>query len=429
MIDNEKEARKKIEYAIIVGVQAPGEEPGIVHEHLDELQELARTLGVEVIERIVVKLHAAPMAQYFIGNGKAEEICRRFQELEADSLIFDVELTPSQQRNWERLIKGCVIDRQEIILDIFAERASTREAVLQVELARLQYYLPRLTRAWTHLSRQRGGAKGTRGEGEKQIEADRRLIQNRIAFLKKELLTIGKQRVTQRKSRRRNAVPHAAIVGYTNAGKSSLLNRLTQAQVLTEDKLFATLDPTTRKLTLDNNQLLLLTDTVGFIRKLPHSLVEAFKSTLEEAVYADFLVLVLDVSSPQLEEHWETTMQVLKELGADRKDILVVFNKLDLQPDTLRLARARGLFPSGVFVSTKTGAGFDELRRRLIDYSNRQTRLLNVKLPPSRHDLSALAYAKGNVMEAKYDDDGFLHLTFSINAALREKFEEFAVSV
>ena len=231
MIEVQKEQRKRVERAIIVGCLTPEDSETTVLEHLEELCRLVSNLGIEVIEQIVVKLRS-PLAQYYIGNGKAEEIRDTFQMLEADVLVFDMELSPSQQRNWERLTRGCVIDRQEVILDIFADRATTKEAVLQVELARLQYYLPRLTRAWTHLSRQRGGAKGTRGEGETQIETDRRLIKKRISQLQKDLIIVRRQRDTQRKSRLRNEIPHAAIVGYTNAGKSSLLNRLTEARVV-----------------------------------------------------------------------------------------------------------------------------------------------------------------------------------------------------
>ncbi|MFA7231970.1 MAG: GTPase HflX, partial [Victivallaceae bacterium] len=304
MINTEKDNRKLVERAILVGVHDTQTTPSEAREHLEELEELVTNLNIGIIDRLLVNLKT-PQSQYYVGSGKAQEIFDLIEELNADCLIFDGELSPSQQRNWERFTKICVIDRQEVILDIFAERASTRESVLQVELARMQYYVPRLTRAWTHLSRQKGGNKGTRGEGEKQIEADRRLVKDRIKFLQLELQEVRKQRDTQRKNRDRNEIPHAAIVGYTNAGKSSLLNKLSGANVLVEDKLFATLDPTTRKILLPSKQPLLLTDTVGFVRKLPHNLVEAFKSTLEEAVLADFLILVLDISSPYVEEHWE----------------------------------------------------------------------------------------------------------------------------
>ncbi|MGN1366887.1 MAG: GTPase HflX, partial [Victivallis vadensis] len=332
------------------------------------------------------------------------------------------------ERDWERLTKTCVIDREEVILDIFAERAQTREAVLQVELARAQYSLPRLTRAWTHLSRQHGGGATTRGEGEAQIETDRRLLRRRIQQLREELETVRKQRTTQRKARQRNAVPHGAIVGYTNVGKSSILRALSGAEILVKDQLFATLDPTTRRITLDDNLELLLTDTVGFVRKLPHSLVEAFKSTLEEAVLADFLLLVLDLSSNQLDAEWETTMSVLKELGAEEKNIQVVFNKLDLvdrENDLVRLARMNGLFPTAIYISTATGEGMDKLRERLASLASERFELLRVTLPPARSDLAALAHASGRIYEENYNDQGELELVFTIGPVHRHKFEEF----
>ena len=371
------------------------------------------------------------MPQYYVGSGKAQEIAQLAQECEADCLIFDTPLSPSQQRNWERLARCCVIDREEVILDIFAERAHTREAVLQVSLARAQYSLPRLTRAWTHLSRQHGGGATTRGEGEAQIETDRRLLRRRIQQLREELEVVRKQRTTQRKARERNAVPHGAIVGYTNVGKSSLLRALSGADVLVRDQLFATLDPTTRRITLDNNLELLLTDTVGFVRKLPHSLVEAFKSTLEEAVLADFLLLVLDISSPQIDSEWETTLAVLKELGAEEKNIQVVFNKIDLvdrNADPVLFARLRGLFPDALYLSTATGEGIEQLRERLASLASEHHQLLRVTLPPRRHDLAALAHAAGRVYEENYNDRGELELVFTIPPRLRHKFLEYVNS-
>lgn len=426
MINTEKDNRKQVERAILVGVHDNQTTPSEAREHLEELEELVTNLNIGIIDRLLVNLKT-PQSQYYVGSGKAQEIFDRIEELNADCLIFDGELSPSQQRNWEKFTKICVIDRQEVILDIFAERASTRESVLQVELARMQYYVPRLTRAWTHLSRQKGGNKGTRGEGEKQIEADRRLVKDRIKFLQQELLEVKKQRETQRKNRDRNEIPHAAIVGYTNAGKSSLLNKLSGANVLVEDKLFATLDPTTRKILLPSKQPLLLTDTVGFVRKLPHNLVEAFKSTLEEAVLADFLILVLDISSQYVEEHWETTLSVLKELGADTKDVIVVFNKADLQNDPLVLTLVRDLFQTGIFISAVTGAGIDELSIRMASYTGARTSTIKLSIPPSRHDLVALAHAKGNIMDSKYDDEGNLLLTLSINQAYHNKFMDFII--
>ena len=426
MIDTEKDNRKVVERAVLVGIQEQGMQNSEIQEHLDELEELVENLNIGVVDKIVVPLKKV-MPHYYIGSGKAEEIVERVREIEGDCIIFDSELSPSQQRNWEKLSKLCVIDRQEVILDIFASRASTREAMLQVQLARMQYSLPRLTRAWTHLSRQRGGAKGTRGEGEQQIEVDRRLVQKRISSLTRELKEVTQQRETQRKSRKRNNLPTAAIVGYTNAGKSSLLNHLADADILAEDKLFATLDPTTRKVTLPNNQDLLLTDTVGFVRKLPHTLVASFKSTLEEAVLADFLILVLDISNPHVEDHWETTLSVLKELGADDKDILVAFNKIDLQKDPVFTARARGLFPDGVFISASTGEGVGDLLMKMIKFTKITSKTLKLQIPPQHHHLIALAHAKGKVLESEYDEQGNNLLTLTINCMYEKKFLDFVI--
>ena len=427
MIDLAEDSRKKVERALLVGIREPGKTEAEISECLDELADLVRNLDIVPLEPVVVSLHQV-MPQYYVGSGKAQEIAQLAQECEADCLIFDTPLSPSQQRNWERLARCCVIDREEVILDIFAERAHTREAVLQVSLARAQYSLPRLTRAWTHLSRQHGGGATTRGEGEAQIETDRRLLRRRIQQLREELEVVRKQRTTQRKARERNAVPHGAIVGYTNVGKSSLLRALSGADVLVKDQLFATLDPTTRRIVLNNNLELLLTDTVGFVRKLPHSLVEAFKSTLEEAVLADFLLLVLDISSPQIDSEWETTLTVLKELGAEEKNIQVVFNKIDLvdrNADPVLFARLRGLFPDALYLSTATGEGLDQLRERLASLASEHHQLLRVTLPPQRHDLAALAHASGRIYEEHYNDRGELELVFTIAPRFRHKFLEF----
>lgn len=429
MINTAEDNRKLVERAVLIGIRPHDQDPAVAAEHLAELKELVANLDIPVIGEIVVPLRA-PQAEYFTGSGKAEEIARQCAELKADCLIFDNPLSPSQQRNWERLVKVCVIDREEVILDIFASRATTREAVLQVELARLHYNLPRLTRAWTHLSRQRGGVTGARGQGETQIETDRRLLKLRIASLEKELHVLKQQRATGRKHRERTAIPHGAIVGYTNVGKSSLLHHLSGAGILVADQLFATLDPTTRRITLPNRQDLLLTDTVGFVRKLPHSLVEAFKSTLEEAVLADFLILVLDLASPQLDAQWETTLNVLKELGAEEKNTLIVFNKMDLidpERDAMLLARTRALFPGSVYISTRTGEGISDLLRHLEKLTGARRKILRVLLPPQAAKLVALAHAKGNIFEESYRDDGSAELLFQADDSLLPEYEPFLI--
>lgn len=426
MIDTTNINRKVVERAILVGVFDGQSDPREADEHLLELEDLVNNLNIKVVDKITVKLKV-PSSKYYVGSGKSEEIFQRQKELNADCLVFDNDLSPSQQRNWEALTKSCVIDRQEVILDIFADRASTREAMLQVELAKMEYSLPRLTRAWLHLSRQRGGNTGARGEGEKQIEVDRRMVKTSISMLQKELKEVRLQRDTQRKSRIRRDIPHAAIVGYTNAGKSSVLNKITGANVLVEDKLFATLDPTTRKIVLPNKIPLLLTDTVGFIRKLPHALVDAFKSTLEEAVLADFLILVLDISSPYVEDHRETTVSVLKELGAEDKSIITVFNKMDLQHDQVVIARIRSLFPGAIYISAIAGTGMDELQARMSSFVSNRIRLLHLRLPPTRHDLAALIHANGNILHSEYDEAGNLFMTINIAHAYERKLADFII--
>lgn len=413
MLDLQKE-KNTLPKAYLVGtceVPAPMSD---AREHLDELRELVTTLGVDVSGSMIVTIRQFN-PRYYIGSGKALEIKEAAEQLDCEVIIFDSTLGPSQQRNLERLCGKKVIDRQEVILDIFASRARTREAVLQVDLARCQYFLPRLTGAWTHLSRQRGGGTGARGDGEKQIEYDRRQLKKRIGELESELTVVRKQREVQRKERVRNQIPQCAIVGYTNAGKSSLLNSLTGADVLAADKLFATLDPTTRHLRLPGNQELLLTDTVGFVRKLPHALVEAFKSTLEEAVLADFLLLVLDASSPHVQTHWETTLSVLAELGAEQKTMISVFNKCDLlQDDPVNLIKLKSIAPSAVFVSCTTGMGLDDLKARLVSLAGKDTEIRQLAIPPSRQDLIALLHSKCTILDSKYEDDG----TFSVTAKI-----------
>ncbi len=415
------------EKAFLVGTGEGSETPADVREHVAELAELASTLGVEVCGELCTMLRERNI-RYFVGSGKAEEIRDAAGEAGADVIIFDSPLGASQQRNLESLCKKKVIDRHEVILEIFSGRAMTKEAVLQVELARSRYFLPRLTGAWGHLSRQRGGNTGARGGGEKQIELDRRQLKQRITALEEELAAVRKQRSVQRKNRERGKIPHAAIVGYTNAGKSTLLNTLTGADAYAADQLFATLDPTTRRLVLPDHRELLLTDTVGFVRKLPHSLVEAFKSTLEEAVLADFIILVLDASSPSVISHWETTLSVLSELGAERKDMIVVFNKMDAaQEDPFLIPKLKSAVPGALFLSCRTKEGMDEFRSVLMDKVAEGLDLLRLAIPPDRSDLIALLHASGKILESEYHPDGVFEAVACIDKASRRRLESFRI--
>jgi GTPase len=391
----------KLERAFLVGVQTSEMASGEAAELLGELKELVENLRISVTRTELVNLRRATPS-LLLGSGKAEEIATLAKADGADVIVFDEALSPAQQRNWEELSGLAVIDRQEVILEIFADRAHTREAMLQVALARMEYSLPRLTRAWTHLSRQRGkGAMG--GEGETQLENDRRTVRDRITHLKAELAKVVSQRGTQRRKRQRVPIPTCAIVGYTNAGKSTLLNTLTGAEVLAADKLFATLDPTTRQLVLRGNQKLLVTDTVGFIRRLPHGLVEAFKATLEEVVVADFLVHVIDVTNPNFEQHHATTLAVLSELGAADQTIVTVFNKVDAATPEM-VQRARLLEPDALFVSALTRQGLDSLEARcleLIAEAHASTELL---VPHERYDVIARLHAVGHVQSEEQED-------------------------
>jgi GTP-binding protein HflX len=393
----------KLERAFLLGVQTAEMPAGEGAELLAELTELVENLRITVARAELVQLRA-PTPALLLGSGKAKELCELAKAEGADVIVFDEALSPAQQRNWEELFGGAVIDRQEVILEIFADRAHTREAILQVALARMEYSLPRLTRAWTHLSRQRGkGAMG--GEGETQLEQDRRIVRDRIVRLKAELKKVVSQRDTQRRKRQRVPIPTAAIVGYTNAGKSTLLNTLTGAEVLAADKLFATLDPTTRQLVLRGNQKLLVTDTVGFIRRLPHGLVEAFKATLEEVIVADFLIHVLDVTSPHVAQHHATTLAVLAELGASDRTIVTVFNKTDAA-DALQLRTARRLAPDALLVSARTRAGLDTLEARCVELIAATDPVVELLIPPARYDLVARLHTRGDIKEQKHEEAG-----------------------
>ena len=370
MIDIEKE-EQRIPRALLVG------EPG---NNLQELKGLVLTLGMDIVQRLTLsRLEVHPA--YGMGKGKAQEINELAHSVEADCIIFDFNIEPTKQRNWEELTGLSCFDRQEVIIRIFAQRAQTKEAALQVELARLMYSLPRLAHMNKTFSRQRGGAFGAKGAGETQLELDQRKVRERIAAVKKELAEIELNRKTQRKQR--DKLPSVALVGYTNAGKSSLLNALTGSETFVENKLFATLDPLTKKLPLNESAGALITDTVGFVSNLPHHLIDAFKSTLEEAVTADLLLLVLDSSDVEAEFQYKTVCDVLEEIGATKNPRLILLNKIDKNDDsTQTLSALRLKFPEAICISAKEEIGFVELKDKI--YELLYGELANYVIPTSQ---------------------------------------------
>ena len=416
--------RKTQERAVLIGLEKDGVSKWDLRDSMEELRELAHSAGAEVVSTVTQKL-PKPTAPYYIGRGKAQLIKESFKDQQVTSVIFDDELSPAQGRNLETLLSRKVLDRTQLILDIFAQRARSREGRLQIELAQLQYLLPRLTRMWNHLSRQTGGI-GTRGPGETQLEVDRRRVQERIARLERELEGVRKVRSVQRQGRKRHQWPVAAVVGYTNAGKSTLLNLLTGADLIAEDKLFATLDPTTRNLTLPNKQRLLLTDTVGFLRKLPHTLIESFKATLEEVSQADLLIHVVDLSHPRVDEHIEAVNNVTKELGAFGKQTLMVFNKIDTlqNPDLVDVYRNR--FPSSVAISARTGAGVAALVHALEDELGSWRLRSRFRVPLTEAGLIAEIHRIGHVLELHYEDE-FALIVAHVPAQLGQRLHGFAV--
>lgn len=419
----ETRPKRNHERAVLVGLEQSGVSKWDLQDSLDELRELANSAGAEVVETVTQKLQK-PTAPYYIGKGKAESIKDSLQNRDVTSVIFDDELSPAQGRNLENLLSRKVLDRTQLILDIFAQRARSREGRLQIELAQLQYLLPRLTRMWHHLSRQTGGI-GTRGPGETQLEVDRRRVQERIARLERELEAVRKTRAVQREGRKRHQWPVAAVVGYTNAGKSTLLNLLTGADLVAEDKLFATLDPTTRSFVLPNKQRVLLTDTVGFLRKLPHTLIESFKATLEEVHEADLLIHVVDLSHARVDEQMEAVDNVVKELDAYGKQTLIVFNKIDLLPDRDLVDSYGRRFPGSVAISARTGDNVNALVRVLQDALSAWRLRLRFRLPSTESALIAEIHRVGHVLDVQYEGSDAL-ITAHVPPQLEQKLSRFA---
>ena len=425
----ERTFREKI---VLVGVIFPGRTPEEVDESLDELARLVDTAGADVEARIVQRRDAPDPATY-VGKGKAEELHRVSLAVDSDTVVFDDELTPAQQRNLEKILGRTAIDRTDVILDIFAQTARTQEGKAQVELALLRHRLPRLRGRGKQLSQQAGGATaggarapiGSRGPGETQLEVDRRRLQRRITKLEGDLKNLTKTRRTQRRARHRSGLPMVSLVGYTNAGKSSVLNRLTDAGVAVADRLFATLDPRTRRLELPGGEAVLLSDTVGFVRKLPHDLVEAFRSTLEVASEADLLVHVVDASAAEPIDQLKAVREVLEEIGAENVPELLAFNKADLAP--LEAKRLVGANPGSVALSAATGDGVDELLAAIGDRLRVLRPVAEFLVPFERGDVLAAIHREGEVLSEAHEDRG-TRIRARLGPSRASAYAEFSVA-
>lgn len=417
------ESQKK---ALLVGTYT--KQKTACEEQLDELENLVTTYGLQTVGKLACPIRSVEAAT-FIGSGKVAEIAQIIKDQGIDVIVFDDEISPQQQRNLEKIFEKTTIDRTELIFGVFAQRARTREARIQIELGACRYQLPRLKRLWTHLSRQRSGGAGggfVKGEGEKQIELDKRMLRRKIDALQAELKEIKKQRETQRRWRERSGIPTFAIIGYTNVGKSTLLNALTDAGVLAEDKLFATLDPVTRKYTLPNGQEILLIDTVGFIRKIPHQLVAAFRSTLEEAVQADILLHLIDVSNPQAFAQAEATFEVLKELGATKHPMITVLNKVDACETRALVHQMRIQYPRTVEISALNRTGFDDLLHAMTREISSLRKRLHLRVPQSHYVLVSAIMKEGKVLSCEYEDNDIL-LEVEIPNHLESRLAQFEV--
>lgn len=411
------------ERAYLVGVRDGEVRAPEAESLLRELAGLASTMGIETAGSMLVGLRVRTAAT-LLGSGKVEEIIAAAKAEGADAIIFDKTLSPVQQRNWESLSGLRVYDRAELIIDIFGSRAHTREAVLQVELARMRYSLPRLAHSYGELHRQRGGSFGTKGAGEQKIELDRRQIAKKISDIEDELEVVRKSRATQRKKRERLSLKRAAIVGYTNSGKSSLLNAIAStADVLAADKLFATLDPTTRRLDTGSGSVL-VTDTVGFVRNLPHGLVEAFKATLEEAADADLLVHVVDVADPECEIQYQTTLKVLAEIGAETSRSLLVYNKIDKLADRSPLETFSAAHDGALFVSARTGEGLPELVKSIEAMLTADEDEMTLRVPPEDYAIVSLLYREGSIISENHDGEATI-LRCKVPDRLRSRVERF----
>ncbi len=416
MIDLIKEKRER---AIVVGVATRDTTKRQEEEYLDELVLLADTAGAVVRHKILqVKDRFDPA--FYIGKGKVEQLAQLCKDENISLVIFDDDLSPAQVRNLEETIERKILDRSGLILDIFAARAKTNEAKTQVELAQLNYLLPRLTRMWTHLSKQYGGI-GTKGPGETQIETDRRIIRERISILKEKLEKIATQRNTQRKGRKE--FYNISLVGYTNVGKSTLLNTLSDSKVFVENRLFATLDPTTRLVPLDSATSAMVTDTVGFIRKLPHHLVASFKSTLEEVVEADILLHIVDLSHPQMEEQIEVVKKTISDLGAGNKPVVYVFNKVDSLEDRSVIKNLQTKYEPSVFISAHRGINILGLKELLITMIHSAFTEMTFTIPNSDYKTISLLHDLTEITDQKYDENDII-ITAKVSDKTKERVEK-----